>query len=120
MSDSVYLGSKEAAERLQMTARRVIGLCSEGKIEGAFREGRNWKIPEDSVQAMAAELKARKKCGKEKSQKLLPCAVGNTSYMEIARDCIFREAKQDTEAHKGNTHYSHKLQHPLQIFKFIT
>ena len=67
MSDSVYLGSKEAAERLQMTARRVIGLCSEGKIEGAFREGRNWKIPEDSVQAMAAELKARKKCGKEKS-----------------------------------------------------
>lgn len=89
MSDSVYLGSKEAAERLQMTARRVIGLCNEGKIEGAFREGRNWKIPEDSVQAMAAELKARKKCGKEKSQKLLPCAVGNTSYMEIARDCYY-------------------------------
>ncbi|MDY2627316.1 MAG: AAA family ATPase [Lachnospiraceae bacterium] len=51
--------------------------------------GRNWKIPEDSVQAMAAELKARKKCGKEKSQKLLPCAVGNTSYMEIARDCYY-------------------------------
>lgn len=89
VSDLVFLSSKEAAERLQMTSRRVIGLCNEGKIEGAFREGRNWKIPEESVQIMADALIARKKYAKENAPKLLPCAVGNTSYMEIVRDCYY-------------------------------
>lgn len=90
MSDSVvYLGSKEVAERLQMTTRRVIGLCNEGKIQGAFREGRNWKIPEESIQVLEKRIKNKHKDENRKTESLRPCAVGNTSYIEIARECYY-------------------------------
>ena len=44
-----YVGTAEAAQLLQMTSRRVVGLCGEGKLPGAFRSGRNWKIPAEAV-----------------------------------------------------------------------
>ena len=44
-----YIGTTEAAALLQMTGRRVVGLCGEGKLAGAFKAGRNWKIPMESV-----------------------------------------------------------------------
>ena len=44
-----YIGTTEAARLLQMTSRRVVGLCGEGKLPGAFRSGRNWRIPAESV-----------------------------------------------------------------------
>ena len=44
-----YIGTTEAAKLLQMTSRRVVGLCGEGKLPGAFQAGRNWKIPVESV-----------------------------------------------------------------------
>ena len=37
--------AKEAAQKWGVTARRVQGLCSEGKIKGAVRFGRAWMIP---------------------------------------------------------------------------
>ncbi len=44
-----YIGTTEAARLLQMTSRRVVGLCGEGKLPGASRSGRNWRIPVESV-----------------------------------------------------------------------
>jgi excisionase family DNA binding protein len=44
-----YIGTTEAAKLLRMTSRRVVGLCDEGKLPGAFRSGRNWRIPAGSV-----------------------------------------------------------------------
>ena len=46
-NNNEYIGTTEAAVLLQMTGRRVVGLCTEGKLSGAFRSGRNWKIPEE-------------------------------------------------------------------------
>ena len=48
-SNIEYIGTTEAARLLQMTGRRVVGLCTEGKLSGAFRSGRNWKIPVNSI-----------------------------------------------------------------------
>ena len=39
----------EAARRWGISERRVRLLCSEGRIEGAFREGRAYRIPEDAL-----------------------------------------------------------------------
>lgn len=36
---------KQAAEKWGQSDRRVRILCAEGKISGAFQEGRGWKIP---------------------------------------------------------------------------
>ena len=71
-----YIGTSKAAAMLQMTTRRIVGLCHEGKFNGAVQDGRNWKIPEESVRAYMGTTGM--------SGSLLPCAVGNTSYVEIS------------------------------------
>ena len=45
----MYMTVKQAAEKWNISDRRVRVLCSEGKIPGAFQEGRGWKIPADAV-----------------------------------------------------------------------
>lgn len=88
-----YISTAEAARMLQMTSRRVVGLCHEGKLEGAAQDGRNWKIPEGSVRKFAeaagiAGIKAMAAAGPA-VKTLLPCAVGNTSFVEIATECYY-------------------------------
>ena len=85
-----FIGTTEAAALLQMTGRRVVGLCSEGKLAGAFKAGRNWKIPMESIK------KYRENAGivlteetLEKDHELLPFAIGNTSYIEISSECYY-------------------------------
>lgn len=43
-----YITASQAAEKWQISQRRVQVLCSEGRIEGVFKLGENWAIPEDS------------------------------------------------------------------------
>ena len=85
-----YIGTTEAAKLLQMTGRRVVGLCSEGKLIGAFRSGRNWKIPATSVEQ---HMKDAGIVLPEESEKdvrsLLPVAIGNTSYIEVSSECYY-------------------------------
>ena len=89
-SNIEYIGTTEAAKLLQMTGRRVVGLCSEGKLSGAFRSGRNWKIPVDSVkQYMKDTGIAVPEESKEDVQSLLPVAIGNTSYIEVSSECYY-------------------------------
>ena len=45
----MYMTVKTAAEKWKISDRRVRILCAEGKIPGAFQEGRGWKIPCDAV-----------------------------------------------------------------------
>ena len=85
-----YIGTTEAARLLQMTGRRVVGLCNEGKLTGAFRSGRNWKIPVDSIkQYMKDTGIAAPEESKKDVQNLLPVAIGNTSYIEVSSECYY-------------------------------
>jgi hypothetical protein len=43
-----YLTIKETAEKWELTPRRVQKMCSDGKIEGAVKFGRDWAIPKDA------------------------------------------------------------------------
>lgn len=45
----MYITVKEAAKKWGISDRRVRILCSEGKIEGAYKSGRVWMIPIDTV-----------------------------------------------------------------------
>ena len=40
-----YLTIKETAEKWNLTTRRVQKMCSDGKIDGAIKFGRDWAIP---------------------------------------------------------------------------
>lgn len=41
----MYINVKQAAEKWKISERRIRVLCAEGKIKGAYQEGRGWKIP---------------------------------------------------------------------------
>ena len=87
-----YISSTRAAEMLQMTSRRVTGLCHEGRLPGAVQIGRNWKIPETSVLKYIEDTGMGGLYVAESMDaygERLPCAVGNTSFAEIAGDCYY-------------------------------
>lgn len=45
----MYITVKQMAKKWSISSRRVRVLCQEGKIPGAYKEGREWKIPFDAV-----------------------------------------------------------------------
>ena len=54
----MYMTVKQAAEKWGISDRRVRILCTEGKIPGAFQEGRGWKIPQDAIKPSDARYKS--------------------------------------------------------------
>lgn len=44
----MFMTVKQASEKWGISDRRIRVLCSEGKIPGAYQEGRGWKIPLDT------------------------------------------------------------------------
>ena len=76
MTDIRYISTKEAAGIMGLSTRRVVGLCNAGKLEGALRKGRNWKVPEETVYAYLGTAKP-----KEGNGGILSCAVGNGSIL---------------------------------------
>lgn len=55
----MYITAKQAAEKWGISDRRVRILCSQGKIPGAYQEGRAWKIPYDTVKPSDKRYKNR-------------------------------------------------------------
>ena len=59
-----YISSKEASDKWNISDRRIRVLCSEGRIEGAVKIGRNWSVPAASSKpADAREGKPKKYTG---------------------------------------------------------
>ncbi len=48
MTENKFLSTKEAAQILDLSVRRVVWLCNQETFTGAIKEGRNWKIPKEA------------------------------------------------------------------------
>jgi hypothetical protein len=44
-----YITARQAANLWGISQRRVQILCSQNRIEGVFKLGDNWAIPEDAI-----------------------------------------------------------------------
>ena len=55
----MYISVKEASEKWNISDRRIRVLCTEGKIPGAFQEGRGWKIPSDAQKPADGRYKSK-------------------------------------------------------------
>lgn len=53
----MFMTVKQASEKWGISDRRIRGLCVEGKISGAYQEGRKWKIPIDAVKPLDGRFK---------------------------------------------------------------
>ena len=70
---------KEAAALWGITERRVTVLCKEGRIEGAYKNGRSWAIPADA--AKPADSRVKNGAYRKKKMPLsLPLPVGISDY----------------------------------------
>ncbi len=56
-----YLKIEEVAKKWELSTRRVQSLCSQGKIEGAVRFGRDWMIPKNAKRPVDGRTKAGRK-----------------------------------------------------------
>ncbi len=48
----MYLTTRQVADRLQLTPGRIVQMCAEGRIKGAFQTGGQsgqWRIPADCI-----------------------------------------------------------------------
>lgn len=54
----MFMSVKQAAEKWGISDRRIRVLCSEGKIPGAYKEGRAWKIPIDATKPADGRFKS--------------------------------------------------------------
>lgn len=55
-----YITIQEASEKWKITSRRIQVLCSEGRLEGAKKFGRQWAIPADLEKPEDARIKTGK------------------------------------------------------------
>ena len=55
-----YLSAGQAARKWNISQRRVQVLCSEKRIEGAFKVGEVWAIPGDAPKPLDFRMKSNK------------------------------------------------------------
>ena len=55
-----YMTAGEAAKKWKISQRRVQILCSENRIEGIFKLGENWAIPDTAEKPSDKRLKVNK------------------------------------------------------------
>ena len=55
----MFMTVKQAAEKWGISDRRIRVLCAEGKIPGAYQEGRGWKIPADAEKPSDGRYKCK-------------------------------------------------------------
>lgn len=51
-----FMTIKEAAEKWNLSVRRVQTICNEGRIKGAMKFGNAWAVPKDAVKPRIKEL----------------------------------------------------------------
>jgi len=61
-----WMTPQQAAEKWNITDRRVQALCANGQVDGAVRLGRGWLIPKSTPKPKDGRLKDNAKSKEEK------------------------------------------------------
>lgn len=97
---------REVAEDWGISERRVRTLCDQGKIQGAVKEGRSWKIPEDAKKPADGRFKSRESLLTQIEQKKKdldgrrPLSAGETARLN---EEFLVEYTYNSNAIEGNT-----------------
>jgi len=54
-----YISVREAAEKWEISERRIQKLCEETRIDGVVRFGRSWAIPKSSLKPSDNRVKRK-------------------------------------------------------------
>ncbi len=86
-----YIGTTQAACRLHLSVQRVRKLAIDGRIEGAFKEGRRWKIP---VSSNGMPQISRKKKGPKGRWRVYKQEI--MTFIHVNQDKLGCNRKQNT------------------------
>jgi len=76
-TDGTFLTVAQAAEKWNISERRIRVLCAEGKIPGAMQEGRGWRIPLDAQKPSDGRIK--------RAENLLSQIDGKKQLLDLLR-----------------------------------
>ncbi len=60
-----YMTPSQAAEKWNISQRRVQILCAQNRIKGVFKLGENWAIPDDAPKPADNRRRGNKKDGQK-------------------------------------------------------
>ena len=102
----MFMTVQQAAEKWDISDRRVRTLCNEGKIPGAYRDGKSWKIPIDAQKPDDGRYKSKESIldridrKKAKLDTRRPLTAGET---ERLNEEFIVEYTYNSNAIEGNT-----------------
>ena len=102
----MFMTVKQAAEKWGISDRRIRILCAEGKVAGAFQEGRGWKIPADAEKPADARYKSRENILEQidrKKKELDNHRPFTEGELERLREEFVVEYTYNSNAIEGNT-----------------
>ena len=103
---NMYITVKQAAEKWGISDRRVRVLCSEGKIPGAYQEGKAWKIPHDAAKPTDGRYKTKESLIpiiEEKLEELNKRRPLTEGELERLNEEFLTEYTYNSNAIEGNT-----------------
>ncbi|WP_026510870.1 AAA family ATPase [Butyrivibrio sp. LC3010] len=80
--------SKEIAADWGISERTVLNFCRNGKIEGAYKEGKRWQIPDDAVRPLDGRVTSGNYV-KSHNKKPKPLPVGISDYIRAQSEYYY-------------------------------
>lgn len=102
----MFMTVKQAAEKWGISDRRIRVLCFEGKIPGAYQEGRGWKIPVDANKPADGRYKSKESILSlidRKKKELDSCRPLTEGEVERLNEEFVVEYTYNSNAIEGNT-----------------
>ena len=102
----MFMTVKEAAEKWSISDRRVRILCAEGKIPGAYQQGRAWKIPANAEKPADGRYKSAVSLLEiidQKKAELGKCRPLTAGEVERLNEEFTVEYTYNSNAIEGNT-----------------
>ena len=102
----MFMTIKQAAEKWGISDRRIRVLCAEGKIPGAYQEGRGWKLPADAEKPADGRYKSKESILAQidrKKAELDGCRPLTEGEVERLNEEFIVEYTYNSNAIEGNT-----------------
>ncbi len=85
---AMFMTTKEASEKWNITERRINVLCKEGRIPGAYKENKRWVIPVDASKPADKRLKGDARISRSEKKKL-PLPIGISDYRKASSEYYY-------------------------------
>ena len=83
-----YMTTQDAADLWKISTRRISILCKEGRISGAYKDGKQWMMPVYAEKPADNRLRETQRYGR-KPMKKLPLPIGISDYRKASSEYYY-------------------------------